>query len=152
MMAVQVLSSRIDSLRLAKLGLSTSTIKGVVQVRHFEEHDFNCPCCGQNFMNEIFLDNLDDAREYAEIPFVVDSGYRCPKHNADIKGDPDSDHMRGLAADIACSDGTQRWQIVMGCVDAGIEYILFGKGHVHVSGNMNRPHPRIDIEKRVGML
>ncbi len=126
--------------------------RGKRKMRHFSEHEFDCPDCGQNHMDPVFLDYLDDAREYAGMPFVVVSGYRCLKHNADIKGDPDSDHMRGLAADIACSDGTQRWQIVMGCVDAGIEYILFGKGHVHVSGNMNRPHPRIDIEKRVGVL
>jgi len=34
-------------------------------------------------------------------PIKINSGYRCPEHNADVKGRPLSYHLSGQAADIA---------------------------------------------------
>jgi uncharacterized protein YcbK (DUF882 family) len=31
---------------------------------------------------------------------TVNCAYRCPRHNAAVGGEPDSQHLRGLAADI----------------------------------------------------
>lgn len=39
-----------------------------------------------------------------ELPIDVLSGYRSPKHNADVGGVPNSYHLRGMAADIAVRD------------------------------------------------
>jgi uncharacterized protein YcbK (DUF882 family) len=33
-------------------------------------------------------------------PIRIVSGYRCPVHNAEVAGAPDSQHMYGAAADI----------------------------------------------------
>jgi uncharacterized protein YcbK (DUF882 family) len=38
-------------------------------------------------------------------PLVVSSGYRCKKHNAEVKGREHSKHMEGLAVDIS----TEGW-------------------------------------------
>lgn len=38
-------------------------------------------------------------------PLTVTSGYRCPEHNADVGGVPDSLHIKGLAADLVPADG-----------------------------------------------
>ena len=43
---------------------------------------------------------LDPARERLGKPIYVNSGYRCPRHNAAVGGVPNSQHMRGEAADI----------------------------------------------------
>ena len=32
-------------------------------------------------MNENFLAKLDEAREYANIPFIINSAYRGPEHS-----------------------------------------------------------------------
>ena len=43
---------------------------------------------------------LDPLRERYEHPIYVTSGYRCPKLNKAVNGAPNSQHMRGEAADI----------------------------------------------------
>ena len=48
------------------------------------------------------VDNvLDPARQKYGGPVLVNSGYRCPKHNAEVGGVANSQHMKGEAADIA---------------------------------------------------
>lgn len=37
-------------------------------------------------------------------PLVINSGYRCPELNRAVGGVPDSQHVKGEAADVACSD------------------------------------------------
>ena len=65
-----------------------------------------CKCCGQlpPFAREnieALVENvLDPLRERYGRPIVVNSGYRCPKHNKEVGGATNSQHMKGEAADI----------------------------------------------------
>lgn len=34
-------------------------------------------------------------------PIIINSGYRCPERNAQVKGSPTSQHLHGKAVDIA---------------------------------------------------
>jgi uncharacterized protein YcbK (DUF882 family) len=68
--------------------------------RYFDESEFACECCGQVNISPILLEKLDELRHDYGYPIYVSSGYRCPAHNEEIKGEPNSTHMRGLAADI----------------------------------------------------
>ena len=55
-------------------------------LNHFKKSEFTCKCgCKQNLINVEMLEMLDKARAMAKIPFVVTSGYRCPKHPESIK-------------------------------------------------------------------
>lgn len=45
---------------------------------------------------------LERVRTVLALPIHVDSGYRCPAVNKGVGGSKDSDHMKGLAADIIC--------------------------------------------------
>lgn len=45
---------------------------------------------------------LELIRETLGQPVTVNSGFRCFRLNQAIGGDPNSSHMRGLAADIVC--------------------------------------------------
>lgn len=49
---------------------------------------------------------LDPLREHYGKPIRVTSGYRCPRLNSLVGGSPNSQHMRGEAADIVarCTD------------------------------------------------
>ena len=75
-------------------------------MRFFKEKELCCKCCGQlpPFAREnieALVENvLDPAREKLGSPIIVNSGYRCPKHNAAVGGASNSQHMRGEAADI----------------------------------------------------
>ena len=94
--------------------------------------EFNCPCCGKNKMNESFLATLTDAREYCRIPFMINSGYRCEKHNKKVGGKPNSTHTVGAAADIHCTESRQRALILCGLLEAGFSRIGIAKTFIHV--------------------
>ena len=55
---------------------------------------------------------LDPARERYGKPICVNSGYRCARHNAAVGGVVGSQHMRGEAADICCSDNERLAKII----------------------------------------
>ncbi len=47
---------------------------------------------------------LDGIREKLGKPILITSGYRCPMLNKAVGGVANSQHQKGLAADITCSD------------------------------------------------
>ena len=113
-------------------------------MRFFKLAEFRCPCCGRADMNRDFLEQLDKARELAGVPFVITSGFRCPKHNKEVGGRPNSAHLRGMAADIAVPDNETRFRILYGLIKAGFKRIGIGKNFVHVDIDIvTKPYPRI---------
>jgi len=112
-------------------------------MKHFTKDEFACPCCGKAEMNEEFLQKLDGAREIAEIPFRINSGFRCPKHNAEVGGVPESSHLLGLAADISATTGARMFRIVAGLLAAGFTRIGIGNGFVHVDSDRTKNSPNI---------
>ena len=75
-------------------------------MRFFKEQEFVCRCCGglppyaKENIEALVEDVLDPLRERYGRPIVVNSGYRCPKHNKEVGGATNSQHMEGEAADI----------------------------------------------------
>ena len=75
-------------------------------MRNFVVGEFQCKCCGdlpENARsNEVALvDNLlDQVRDVFGHEIKVNSGYRCPRHNAKVGGVKNSQHLTGEAADI----------------------------------------------------
>lgn len=55
---------------------------------------------------------LDPARRLFGNPIKVNSGYRSPALNKAVKGSPGSQHMKGEAADITCSDNSRLFEIL----------------------------------------
>lgn len=49
-------------------------------------------------------DYLDSIREKLGKPILVNSGYRCPVLNKMVGGVANSQHQKGLAADLVCAD------------------------------------------------
>ena len=52
-------------------------------------------------LEALVVNVLEPARLRLGKPIVVNSGYRCPKHNKTVGGVSSSQHLRGEAADIA---------------------------------------------------
>lgn len=78
---------------------------------YFDDYEFSCKCerhavdgQGHNVLDHIIdkrlVDVLDRIRERLGVPITVNSGYRCPEHNAEVGGVFDSQHVLGTAADI----------------------------------------------------
>lgn len=73
--------------------------------KHFSSWEFNCKNnCG---FDEISLDTievLELIREYFGKPITINSGCRCPEYNKAVGGAPNSQHLKGKAADIVVKD------------------------------------------------
>lgn len=106
-------------------------------MRYFEMKEFACKCCGQlppsaeQNLQALVEHVLDPARERLGMPITVNSGYRCPTHNAKVGGVKNSQHLKGEAADITCADNKRLAEIIeqLGNFDQLIVYPTF----LHVS-------------------
>ena len=106
-------------------------------MKWFKEKEFACKCCGQlpplarENVKALVREVLDPVRERLGMPIVVNSGYRCEKHNKDVGGVRNSQHLRGEAADIHCQDNEKLKQLIIenGKFDQLITYPTF----LHVS-------------------
>ena len=109
-------------------------------MRYFNYCEFDSPDelgSGHN-MDEDFLQMLDDAREFAGVPFKITSGYRTEAHNHAVGGSRSSSHMKGLAADIACGSSRERFLIITALLHAGFDRIGIGDGVGHVDCDVEK--------------
>lgn len=83
-------------------------------------------------MNADFLNKLDEAREIANIPFIINSAYRSPEHNAKIGGKPNSSHIKGLAVDISVTNSRQRFIVLNALLEVGFTRIGIADTFLHV--------------------
>jgi uncharacterized protein YcbK (DUF882 family) len=74
---------------------------------------------------------LEPAREKLGGPIIVNSGYRCERHNKAVGGVANSQHLRGEAADIRCEDNKRLAKII---VEAGrFDQLIIYPTFIHVS-------------------
>ena len=80
---------------------------------------------------------LEPARKEYGHPIEVTSGYRSERLNKVVGGKPNSQHMRGQAADLTCDDLEQLYDIIL--EHCGYDQLLLesnGKSKwIHVSYN-----------------
>ena len=76
--------------------------------KYFSDEELACKCCGQlpdGGMEQRLLAVLDAIREEIGAPLTLSCAYRCPAHNAEVGGVPNSQHVQGCAADVLLPDG-----------------------------------------------
>ena len=67
---------------------------------HFSTAELACRHCGKLKVERRLLDALEALRKLAGKPVVVHDGYRCQDHNQEVGGVTNSEHTRGMAADV----------------------------------------------------
>ena len=78
---------------------------------YFDDYEFACKCGRHGYdsdgrpildhvIDKRLVDVLDAIRERLGVPLYINSGYRCPEHNAEVGGVSNSQHVLGTAADI----------------------------------------------------
>ena len=73
---------------------------------HFLYSDFVCPCCDAIKIIPAFYRHaamLEHMRVRLGFPIIINSGYRCPKHNSEAGGAAHSWHLL-FATDISPED------------------------------------------------
>jgi len=107
-------------------------------MEHFSLEEFSCPLTGENEMDADFLLRLDMAREYANTPFTISSGYRSEEHNIAVGGSSTSSHLTGHAADIVVRNSAERFAILYGLIRAGFLRIGIASDFIHVDDDENK--------------
>lgn len=76
--------------------------------RNFHLGEFECGCgsCVTQSIDSTLLELLDSLREDLGKVIIINSGFRCDKHNKAVGGAPKSRHLVGLAADISSKSVT----------------------------------------------
>ena len=89
-------------------------------------------------MNEEFLQRLDEAREYAGIPFIINSAWRSEEDNKRVGGKPNSSHLKGLAVDIKATNSRQRGLILDALRSVGFSRIGIANRFIHVDMDFDK--------------
>lgn len=98
---------------------------------YFKASEFACKHCGENKMQQATIDRLIKAREIANIPFIITSGYRCVVHNAEVGGKSEGAHTTGHAIDIKTVDSRSRYLILNALIQAGFTRLGIAKTFIH---------------------
>lgn len=112
-------------------------------MRYFTPEEFWCKCgradCpAQRNIHPVLAVQLDAMRELYGGPLTVTSGIRCVVANAKAGGVPDSEHLTGEGADLACPSSAHRYAMLRAADKAGFRRIGIGKTFVHVG--VSRSH------------
>ena len=114
----------------------------MTDLQYFRLEEFDSPDepgSGRRMCGD-FLFMLDEARDIAQVPFRITSGYRTQKHQDELtargyKTSTTSAHLRGKAADIACTDSATRFRIVAALLAVGFDRVGISNGFIHVDND-----------------
>ena len=112
-----------------------------LKIYHFKSEEFCCKCgCGGCDVHPQLVAALDLARSKAGVPFKINSGFRCQKHNKNVGAKPTSSHTLGLAVDIAYANGSQGIKILKALLPL-FDRIGIGSNFIHVDIDPDKPSP-----------
>ncbi len=103
-------------------------------MRYFKLEEFDSPDetgSGCNMSQEI-LSMLDAARKIYGKPMRITSGFRTKTHNKKVGGVKSSSHLKGLAADIACSESIDRFDMIKALLEVGFKRLGVAGTFIHV--------------------
>jgi hypothetical protein len=108
--------------------------------KYFKLSEFACKCgCGLSNIDPILVTMLDEAREIAGFPFVINSGCRCASHNAIIGSSITSSHIAGVAADIKCLNSHTRYKLIAALQTAGFTRFGIAATFIHTDIDKTKP-------------
>jgi len=100
---------------------------------NFNLMEFQCPCCHTVMLSPGLALKLQSLRLKWGGPLIINSGYRCERHNREVGGVERSLHKRGMAADVRVAEKDQPCFCAL-ALEAGFARALpYGKrGFVHL--------------------
>ena len=100
---------------------------------NFTKAEFDCKHSGLNGMLPDFMERLQALRTEYGRPMTITSGYRHPTHPVEArKLRSDGEHTRGMCCDIACTSGSDRFDLIRLALKHGFHRIGIAKNFVHL--------------------
>lgn len=118
-----------------------------MNLKYFKDEEFKraTPACSLSDMNEEFMRHLDECREFAGIPFVINSAYRSVEYEKKKGRTGTSQHCKGLAVDLRCRTNAERFRLVNSLTYCGFRRIGIGSNFIHVDDGYPNSEPIIWI-------
>ena len=108
--------------------------------QYFKKSEFTCKCgCGFSDISVRLVHELDKVRELLGRQLIITSGCRCSDHNRQAGGKENSDHLKGLAADLRVNSSIARFEVLQALLMVGISRIGIGENFIHVELNDSKP-------------
>lgn len=138
-----------DSGGNTKIGTYASKLPEGQLTKNFSKKEMACSCCGESKMDLDFIIRLQTLRELCGFTFIISSGYRCAKHNADVSSTGEQGpHTTGMACDVKVS-GERAHTLLKHALRLGFTGIGISqkgpheKRYIHVDTVNNGPRPMI---------
>lgn len=95
-------------------------------------------------VQELTLKVLQPLRDAVGHPLRISSGYRCPELNREVNGVPNSQHLKGEAADIAAADPYLLAKVIRRTLDIWkeVDQMILYPTFVHISHRKGGPQRR----------
>lgn len=118
--------------------------------KYFRLSEFDSPDLegSGEMMEPRVLEALDNARDIAGFPFIINSGFRTVTQNQKVGGAKNSSHLLGWAVDIHCTDSTRRFALVEALLDSGFYRIGIADTFVHADMDPEKPNHKIWLYTR----
>lgn len=106
----------------------------MITSKYFSEKEFNrcTPSCSLQDMNQEFMNKLDQLRELAGIPLVINSAFRSVQHEKSKGRNGTSSHVLGVAIDIRCNGSQNRFKVLESAQKLGFKRIGVAKSFIHL--------------------
>jgi uncharacterized protein YcbK (DUF882 family) len=110
--------------------------------KNFSKAEFDCKHTGENNMQHEFMEKLQAIRTEYGRSITVTSGFRSVKHPVEAKKThSNGEHTQGMCADIACTNGTDRFRLIHLALKHGITRIGIANTFLHLGiGGKNLPN------------
>ncbi len=107
--------------------------------KNFDSSEFECKCgCGLMNISPLMIELLQEVRNKLNEAININSGTRCMRHNNDVGGKEDSEHLIGLGVDIECLTSSYRY-LILPILFKKITRIGTGKDFIHVGIDKFKP-------------
>ena len=106
----------------------------MITAKYFSESEF-CACtpsCSLQDMDQEFMNKLDQLRELAGIPLVINSAFRSVQYEKTKGRNGTSAHVLGLAIDIRCNNSQNRFKVLESALKLGFKRIGVAKSFIHL--------------------
>jgi uncharacterized protein YcbK (DUF882 family) len=113
--------------------------------KHFRAKEFECRCgcCARQVLDDKLISMLDEVRDLVGRPVRITSGFRCAKHQDDLRKQGletavgKSSHENGQAADLSCPDMAA---LEKACLQVFAQYSVgVAKAFIHVDVRQGGP-------------
>ena len=106
---------------------------------HFSKKEFECQCgCGTGTISNSLVQKLELVRIEYKKPMRINSGIRCLNHNRNIGSKDTSSHIKCLAADVGCTDMSERFTLLQ-LLMKHFKRVGINKKFIHVDVDSDKP-------------